>query len=133
MAAGGGADRIIRIAAKEHKDSYFSVGCSSLWPGCEKKAADQIRAIARLRSQRHIFWAFYPGRRSRTRLPWATYISPRWGFSLRLRRQLDLSADGWTGWRASEAERSRRELERTHVRCYGDGLDARFGNCQEFL
>ena len=58
-------------------------------------AADQIRAIARLRSQRQIHGRPYPGLRSQSRLPGATHIAPLWGFSLRLRRQLRLFADDW--------------------------------------
>src|SRR5215469_1562715 len=35
-------------------------------------------------------WMINPGRHSRTRLPGATYISPLWGFSLRLRRKIGI-------------------------------------------
>ena len=46
-----------------------------------EKAAYQIRATARLRGQRLDLCTFYPGRRSRTRLPRATIVRPFRAFS----------------------------------------------------
>ena len=53
-------------------------------------AADQIRAIARLRCQRLIPGRRHPGQATQGAQPGATYISPLWGFSLRLRRQIGI-------------------------------------------
>jgi len=43
-------------------------------------APDQIRTLARFCSQPLDSRGMYPGRRSQTRLPWDTNMSPRWGF-----------------------------------------------------
>jgi putative membrane protein insertion efficiency factor len=53
-------------------------------------AANQTRAIARLRKQRLGTAANYPGRRSRSRLPWAIIVRPYRAFNWLLRRWLKL-------------------------------------------
>ena len=59
-----------------------------------REAADCIPAIARLRSQRQNFRVAVTqgGSLQESRLPWATYISPRWGFKFEPRASAE---EGW--------------------------------------